>query len=258
VIVDRLADASAALDADRLARLRETTIFFGHQSVGQNIVDGMTDVLASVAGAPSIVEGIPAAGFPGFHHARIGRNDHPGEKIADFERAAATAFTGTPGVALMKLCYVDIHVATDVRALFDGYRHAMDRLRSAAPGLRIAHLTVPLTLAENWKGMVRATLTRAVTQRARNAARERLNDLIRTLSDGDGPVFDLARMESTRTDGSRVTSAHDGAAVPGLVPEYTDDGGHLNRDARVRAAITLLRFLADVVPARSAATSRHS
>jgi hypothetical protein len=61
---------------------------------------------------------------------------------------------------------------------------------------------------------------------------------------GRAPVFDLAVLESTRPDGSRVSYTQGADTVYTLAPEYTNDGGHLNEAAKRMVAEQLLIFLA--------------
>ena len=57
------------------------------------------------------------------------------------------------------------------------------------------------------------------------------------------PVFDFAGIESTRTDGQKETFIINGKTYFNIVPEYTNDGGHLNQAGRINAAEQLLLFL---------------
>ena len=83
---------------------------------------------------------------------------------------------------------------------------------------------------------------------AENARREAYNALLRQAYQGREPVFDLARVESTRPGGGAVTASWDGRPVAALAPELTDDGGHLNAEGRRRAARALLDVLAAIPP----------
>ena len=229
------------------AALAKRRIFFGHQSVGGNIMQGVVEVLAANPSIPlKVVESRSpgdSAG-PAFHHALIGRNDYPLEKFEDFVTVAAGSFGPDGGIAMLKLCYIDIHTHTDPQELFAEYRRRVESLRASNPSLTIVHFTSPLTNIENWKGRVRAALTRANTQRERNLVRHRYNELLRQSYEGREPIFDIARLESTLPDGQRVFFRFDGQDVPLLAPQYTDDGGHLNAGARRMVAEQLLVMLA--------------
>jgi hypothetical protein len=74
--------------------------------------------------------------------------------------------------------------------------------------------------------------------------RDEYNRLLRATYAGREPVFDLARVESTAPDGTRVTVTWNGITAPALSPAYTDDGGHLNARGRLAAAREFLTVLA--------------
>ncbi len=65
------------------------------------------------------------------------------------------------------------------------------------------------------------------------------------------PIFDLARHESTRPDGTRETFAVGGRVAYALAPVYTDDGGHLNGVGRRVMASHMVRFAAAALESRS-------
>lgn len=242
-----LADVTEA----QWSSLAQRQIFFGHQSVGGNIVDGITDVLkAHPTIRLNIVESrdLAATGKPAFHHALVGRNDYPIEKFDDFVSVASNGFGRDGGIAMVKLCYTDVHKDTDAQALFADYQKRVAALRAKNPSLTIVHFTMPLTGIENWKGRLMATLKGNVTQRERNVVRNRYNDLMRAAYEGKEPLFDLARMESTLPDGRRVFFQAGRESVPMIAPEYTDDGGHLNAGARRAVAEQLLIMLANLGP----------
>jgi hypothetical protein len=242
------------------AALANRRIFFGHQSVGGNIMEGVAEVLAANPSIPlKVVESrdLSDSLVPAFHHTLVGRNDFPLEKFEDFV-TVADGFGAAGGIAMLKLCYIDIHTHTDPQELFDAYRRNVDALKSRKPSLTIVHFTAPLTNIENWKGRVRATLTGANTQRERNLVRHRYNELLREAYEGKEPVFDIARLESTLPDGRRVHFQIAGQEVPLLAPQHTDDGGHLNARARRMVAEQLLIFLARLEPPKSTVVAAGS
>ena len=76
---------------------------------------------------------------------------------------------------------------------------------------------------------------------------------MRQTYDGREPVFDLARLESSRPGApDRVSSSFKGQTAYGLLPEYTTDGGHLTGPAEKLIAAEFLRFLANVAVQRDA------
>ena len=130
---------ASAITADELAKVSRTRVFFGHQSVGMNILEGASSVYAAYGmTAPPIGEGAVPGSEGGFiDHAFIGENGNPLLKIQDFAAKLRAGLGERVDVAMMKLCYVDITSGTDVRAVFDAYRD--DHGRSAA-GVPAGHL----------------------------------------------------------------------------------------------------------------------
>ena len=234
------------------AALGQRRIFFGHQSVGGNIMDGIADVMAS---NPEIrlrvVESreVKAGAAPAFTHALVGRNDFPLEKFDDFVSIASNGFGPDGGIAMVKLCYTDAHKQTDPNALFADYQKRIADLKAKNPALTVVHFTMPLTGIENWKGRLMSGLRGYTTQRERNVVRNRYNELMRKAYQGREPFFDVARLESTLPDGRSVFYNAGGERLALLATPYTDDGGHLNASARRRVAEQLLITLARIEPA---------
>jgi hypothetical protein len=238
----------AQVAPEQWASLAQQRIFFGHQSVGGNIVAGITDIVAQHPSVRlNVVESRDLAGRrePGFYHALVGRNDYPIEKFDDFVALSSAAFDG-PGIAMLKLCYTDMHKQTNAETLFADYQRRIVDLRARNPQLTIVHFTTPLTGIENWKGRLMSSVKGFTTQRERNAIRHRYNELMRAAYEGKEPLFDVAKLESTLPDGRRITFRAGAEDVPFLAPEYSDDGGHLNAAARQRVAEQLLVLLAQV------------
>lgn len=246
-----LADVPAA----SWARLAEKRVFFGHQSVGYNIVAGIEDVMRE---HPEIrlrvVESDEAGALetPGFVHAAIGKNGDPLSKIRAFAQAVDAGAARDADVALFKFCYVDIEEDTDVPALFEAYRKAHEALRSRHPDKTFVHVTVPLKtyregLATRVKGMIKRVLGRRDVFAERNRRRTRFNRMLVDAYGGREPIFDLARVESTFPDGSRCSFTRQGERIYAMVPAYTYDSGHLNELGRRRAAEQLLIVLQDAV-----------
>jgi hypothetical protein len=243
-------------------RLAGRTLFFAHQSVGVNLLDGVADLLqehpdvglrvVEVADA-SLVRG------PGLFHRRVGQNGKPETKLAEFGAIATDAFAdpASGGVAMLKFCYADVKGHTDPVALFEAYRRSVGELEAARPGVTIVHVTMPLWkdtgFIDHW-GTV--ALGKATPIRALNAARHRFNELLRQAYRGNAPFFDLAALESVRPDGSVSSVRHDGIRVPSLADEWTHDGGHLNEQARRRIAGYFLATLAKLPPAAVPAVPR--
>jgi len=234
--------------------LAGTRVYFGHQSVGGNILQGLSE-LGAGQGTPLTVVRSPAAapGQPALVEFAIGENGAPASKQDAFVSALAPLGDSASGVAMFKYCYLDIGPRTDVDALFARHRETVRTLRQRHPGLTLVHVTAPLTIDEPAsKRLVKQVLGKP-TSRDANAKRAAFNAMIRREYAGE-PIFDLARVESTHPDGSR---AHAGD-VEMLAPEYTDDGGHLNAAGRRAAAAELVRVLASAAAAGTSLTAARS
>ena len=235
------------VSTEEWAALAQRRIFFGHQSVGGNIVAGIADVMKDNPHIRlNVVESrdLTTTPAPAFHHAMVGRNEYPVEKFDDFLQIASTGFGQDGGVAMLKLCYVDMHDYTNVDSLFADYQRRVQALRAKNPRVTVVHFTTPLTTVENWKGRARALLERRATERDRNVVRHRYNELMRRAYAGKEPLFDIARLESTLPDGRQLAFNAGGTMVPLLVQDYTFDGSHLNERARRMVAEQLLIMLA--------------
>ncbi len=235
-------DPSGKAALERIAKLR---ILFGHQSVGANILEGLRQ-LASASGIPlkfSEVTHADQIGPATFGDVVVAENGKPLMKLASFERALAGA-NAPPDIAFVKFCYVDFSANTDPKALFNEYRATMERLKAKHPNTVFVHLTAPLTeVEEGMKATLKRLVGRAPYGIVENMRRDEYNNLIRATYAGREPLFDLARIEATTTDGRTATVEWRGQAVPVLLRDYTDDGGHLNAAGRTRAARELVSVL---------------
>jgi hypothetical protein len=236
-------DVSAA-DLEKVARTR---VYFGHQSVGNNILDGVAAVFtAHGVQAPPIKQqrAAPDAAGGFIAHSLIGENTRPIGKIEDFAAVLRAGMGRHVDVAVMKLCYVDITPDTDVDALFATYRNTISALEKEFPDVTFVKATVPLTTRPGRVGRLKLWLKSDDGYgSAANATRERLNELIRREYRG-GNLFDVAAVESTGPGGSRVSGRHDGRPYFALVDDYAADPGHLNASGAQRAARAWLAAVA--------------
>ncbi len=229
------AGAAAATDSSlhrQLERVAAERIFFAHQSVGQNLLDGLGR-LADAQGVPLRIQDM-----------RIAENGDPLLKLRNFERAVDER-AGALDVAMLKFCYVDIGEDTDVAALFEQYRATLRRLQVRHPGLTFVHVTVPLTVAQDGvKALAKRLLGRHPYGTVENLKREEYNALLRAAYLGREPLFDLARVESAGPDGRPVSVTWKGRSAPALAPQYSADGAHLNAAGSAAGARELVRVLA--------------
>jgi hypothetical protein len=237
---------ASGITMEDLARVSRTNVFFGHQSVGMNILDGVRAVYAAHGmAAPLIEEDSTRTSQDGgfIDHAFIGENGNPLLKIQDFGARMRSDIGQQVNVAMMKLCYVDINSGTDVNALFDSYRASTAALQQEFPDVTFIYVTVPLTTEPGLLSKMKGLLTGSSASAADNAARERLNTLIRRQYAGDH-LFDLAAIESTAPDGSRVTGTYQGQRYYALYHGYAADYGHLNSEGGQIVATAWLKAIA--------------
>jgi len=239
-------EASLRIDLEKIAQRR---ILFGHQSVGENLLDGIKQ-LSATASVPVRVEEVNAASrvSPGvMGHALIAENEHPYKKLKSFEQLMERQRAGLD-IAFMKFCYVDFTPETNVKELFASYQATMDNLRKKNPGTTFVHVTAPLTVVGGGpKAQLKYFFGLApLYGTMENMRREEFNNLLRQAYKGREPVFDLARVESTSLNGKAESVKWKGSVVPVLIPEYSDDGGHLNATGKLKAARELISVLAGI------------
>ena len=226
-------------------------IFFGHQSVGYNVVEGLRDIMNEHKHiALNIVEAsdLTPDRQPCFAHGTVGENRKPRSKIEAFVNTIDQNSDARIDIALMKLCYVDIEHDSDVDSIFQAYSAAMAQVDDRHPAIRVVHVTAPLESgysSPKWrlKQSIRC-LIGWPTLFDDNLQRHRYNELLREEYGDTGSIFDLARAESTAPQGQSSYIEKTKATVPSLWIGYTDDGGHLNQLGRRKAAEQLLITLA--------------
>ena len=232
----------------QLERVAQRRIYFGHQSVGANLLEGVKQ-LAESAGVPlRIVEAPSAAALAPatFGHTFVAENGDPLRKLEGFRKAMGPGAT-TVDIALLKFCYVDITADTDAKLLFERYRATIESLQANNPHTTFVHVTLPLTDVQGGpKALVKRMLGRAPYGTVENLRREEYNALMRRTYRGREPLFDLALLESTAPDGAAVKVQWNGVLAPAMSPAYTDDGGHLNAAGKLRAARELVSVLAAI------------
>jgi len=241
--VRRLVD----MPADACARLSDRTIFFGHQSVGNNILDGIRDLRDSHGFLNLHINESKTAGQVNsamLVHAPVGRNREPLSKIAEFREIMENGLGEKVDIAFLKFCYVDITRDTDPNTVLDAYCNAIEALKTRFPDVRFMYITVPLCAPPRTaKGILKMNVKRVFgrsTVLDDNLVRARYNALLRERFSGKEPLFDLAGYEALGPDGLRHFGLWKGQQIPILVELYTNDGGHLNEMGRQHIAEQLL------------------
>lgn len=233
-------------DGATLTTIADSSVFFGHQSVGMNILSGVTTVYSAAGLEPPTILESPSAPPSGaaFAHAFIGTNGSPSTKLAAFAAMLRDGMGDWADVAFMKLCYVDVVAGSDVDALFAEYRAMASELEAEFPDVTFLHMTVPLTTEPGLKAKVKNLIGRGIDGRADNVAREQYNSWIRAEYARTGRLVDVAVLESTTPDGDRVAGNFEGHEYFALYEGYAADTGHLNATGKQVVAEGLLAVIA--------------
>ena len=231
-------------------KLSKKKIYFGHMSVGYNITDGIKDLMEENPKIKlNIVETSDKADFKAgvFAHSRVGKNQDPQSKIDAFKRLVEEGIGDTADIAFFKFCYIDFMEDAEPRRVLDEYKDTMSRLKQAYPNTTFIHITAPLTSKQTGiKAWIKKIIGKPIWGREDNIKKFEFNELLTKEYDGKDPVFDLAKIESTMPDGTRLSYSKDGKTYYAMVPEYTPDGGHLNKVGRKKVAEQLLILLANL------------
>lgn len=224
-------------------------MYFGHQSVGRDIIAGL-EALNGEHGLgmrfaqtrdPSVLAG------PAFVDFFAGENTRPSTK----NRALLQQLDARPvrdeAVVLLKYCYVDINELTDVQGMFDEYRRTIEIVRSRHPDVTIVHVTVPITSVESGAKATLKSLLGRPTLRSANVRREKYNSLVRSAFAGREPLYDLAAVEAAGPPGLASASRVANDVAP-LDAAFTHDGGHLNTLGARAAAAAMLDVLGALPP----------
>ena len=216
-------------------------IVFAHQSVGQNILDGLQSEAAAANFALPIEELSSQPTASGIAHFKVGNNGDPTSKIRDFTSVMDSGLGNGADVAIMKFCYLDVQSHTDVRRLANEYIDALQTLQQRYPETTFVAVTVPLTaLQAGPKAWLKRAMGRHPSGYEENLQRLQFNSILRSELKGEIALFDLAQVESS---GNQPTE-FGGQLLETLNPGFTDDGGHLNTVGASYVAIHFAKFLA--------------
>ncbi len=236
--------------SDDLEAVASHRVFFGHQSVGYNILDALPGVFKKGGQTlPPVVESRKAPSGPAIVHTAIGENGHPLGKIAEFDQIMRGEMAGAVDVAILKLCYVDLREGqVDVDEVFVAYRDTLAALARDYPDTAFVAATSPLTAQRGPLGKVRAALGRGDTLGPEhNVVREEFNALMRAEYTEPGTLFDIAAIQSTDSDGDRVAYERQGDPYYAMDKAYASDPGHLNSSGGTVAASAFVAVLADAL-----------
>jgi hypothetical protein len=238
---------NAQLERD-ITTLRQSRIFFGHQSVGWNIIEGLAHVAEPANGLTILeVDSTLSAAGGYLAHSAIGANERPQDKCDAFVAKIDRFGDDALDVVAMKFCFADFTPERDVHELLEYYAASMAKIHLRHPHLRIVHITAPLLRRNSlWKRVAKWMLNRPETSETQNRKVNEFNTLLRDRFPNE-PIFDLARVESTEPGGGRCGTDEGTTTVYTVVSDYTSDGGHLNELGSKLAAAEMLHVLADAV-----------
>lgn len=236
------------IKAGAIKALANKKILFGHASVGNNIVDGIQEIMSADKRFEKInvrkLESDHQISTPGFYHFGVQKNGFPKKKCDHFKEILIDNGLGRKiDIAFFKFCYVDIEGDSNVQEIFDYYVNTMEDIRKEFPNLKILHTTVPLY--SHGKG-IKGFIKRFIKTDNHNIKRNEFNEKLIEKYNGIDPIYNLDRVESTYPDGRRSSFKFKGKEYFSLANEYTYDGGHLNELGRYYAAKNLLRLLSEL------------
>lgn len=233
-------------DIDRISTKR---IFFGHQSVGFDLLKGIKQLATTVDIPIKIVKVETASGIKSatISHMFLPENGKPLLKLKKFEEALEANNTNID-IALMKFCFIDFNETTDAKTLFDHYQSTINKLKVKHPEITFVHITTPLHIVEGglkaklkyWMGIAPLYGT------FENLHREEYNNLLRQAYQGHEPFFDIAHFESLSPEGKVTSVSWKGNVIPVMTPEYSTDGGHLNNKGNLKATREFISVLASI------------
>lgn len=220
-------------------------VYFGHQSVGLNIINGIRDIMKENPDFKlNIKETKNPFDFdsPVFAHSNIGQNRDPIFKIDDFKKIMDSGVGDYVDIAFFKFCYIDIREDVDIMKTFQYYVDTFSYLEAKYPKVKFLHFTVPFIVTPaGIKAKIKRMIGYSMWTDANNISRNNFNKLL--IEKYGDKVFDLARFESTYPDGKREFFVKSGWKYYTFIAEYSSDEGHLNELGRKRIGEELLKFL---------------
>jgi hypothetical protein len=236
-----------------LKTIAKTRIFFGHQSVGNNIIEGIKSLHnKNSSDSINFIE-LPAENPltpPFFLHKRIGKNRDPKNKCDEF-KIVVNDLAREIDIAILKFCYIDISAKTDVEELFNYYKQTVSEIRKQNTHVTIIHTTVPLISKsggdKSKKNQVITYIKRVLGQLpsfdADNIKRNEYNNLLREYFKTE-PIIDIAKAEAFHDSDKEVSFCHRKKNYQCMYNGYTNDGGHLNKLGQKKVAENFVKVLA--------------
>jgi hypothetical protein len=241
-----------SIDGERVARwsaVAGRTVYFAHRSVGAGVVTGVAELTDAYSLPLRLVQTREPASEtgPAFVHFIVGTSGDYASKNAAVLRLLESHTRALNPVLVLKYCYGDIRRPGDQGTMFGAYCETVETIQSEHPDVTVIHTTLPLAATTRYSNWGASQLLGRQTLHGVAVARHRYNELLRAEFGGGDPVFDIARVESTKSDGTVCGFSAGGRVIETLATENTYDGVHLNPRGERVVAETLLDVLADVV-----------
>jgi len=244
-------DSIKNIPIEKWEKLSLKKIYFGHKSVGFNIMEGVQDVLKEHPEIKlKIVETSIASDLKIgiFAHSAVGKNADTQSKINAFASIMDSGTGKKADFAALKFCWADMMVGADIDKIFVNYDKSISELKQKYPDMTVIHFTAPLTTNQTGpKAWIKKLTGKPIWGAEENIKRNEYNELLFKKYKGKEIIFDIATIESTYPDGTRSTFIKDGKTYYIMVPEYTYDHGHLNELGRKKVAEQFLILLSKLV-----------
>lgn len=228
---------------------QNTNVYFGHKSVGKNVIEGIKEIAqANSISNLSILKLDEDEKLTQnyFVHSSIGKNGDPISKIEEFRKNIELLINENLKVAMMKFCFADFDINSDINGIFQRYVTEIDSIKNDYPDLFIIHFTVPLKAEKSFLGKLKAFAKGESNKNFYdNLARNKYNDLIYSNFSADN-IFDIAKIESTYPDGEREIKNLKGNQCYFMINEYSRDGSHLNEIGQKLVAKELINHIAKI------------
>ncbi len=237
-------------------KLSQKTIFFAHQSIGDEIIEGLKETVKEHEFISlNIVELTDQYVFdkPALVHTRLGQCRYPQSKIEGFRDILDNRIGSSVDIAFMKFCYMDVTFESDAEVLFLQYCQTIEGLKNRFPNIKFLHVSVPIGSKVRKKRTILRESAKMLIGRPSalddNLRRMQYNRLLTNSYSGSG-LFDFALIESLNSKNRKTFTTvmgTEGVAVKAC--EYSDyDRGfaHLNLMGSKKTAEQLLITLANL------------
>lgn len=209
---------------------------FGHQSVGYQVLQGVTMLAGELGLSNPTYPDIESTSLPstgGFlAHFYAGTNGNAYTKTAEFLSHLQSGLAAQVDIVVLKFCYADLRSGSGYTPaqMFAEYKAWVNAVESQFPHIAVIYATEAIVMGENSDG-------------ANNGLRQTFNNLVRAEYGASGRLWDVAGIQSTDPDGNKilyggVESLYSGYASP--------DQRHIYGLGRTTVATPLLKIIAQI------------